>query len=198
MLLTSLPLCWSPNPRTKSCFQGVNAQTHFRLKLPTRQMLRRLRNDRIRNRRLVYFRFRVGGKHSRNSFRVSIRRLPDSKCLRSRSGCCRRRHANYPAAEPPVCRPHTQGLFLLLESLGHSPAAWSIVFRQWVVSARFPHVRCRAGGSPGSKGSEPRLLGWFSSGLSGTAVSMGRVPDYISESISRSCQRRLKIRHFAG
>ena len=31
--------------------------------------------------------------------RISIRRLPDSKCLRSRSGCCRRRHANYAAAE---------------------------------------------------------------------------------------------------
>ena len=95
--------------------------------------------------------------------------------------------------EPPVCRPHTEGLFLLLESLGHSAAAWRIVSRRWVVSARFPHVRCRAGGSPGSKDSEPRLLGWFSSELGGTAVSMGRLPDCISESISRSCQRRLKI-----
>ena len=90
-------------------------------------------------------------------------------------------------------RPHTEGLFLLLESLGHSAAAWRIVSRRWVVSARFPHVRCRAGGSPGSKDSEPRLLGWFSSELGGTAVSMGRLPDFISESISRSCQRRLKI-----
>jgi hypothetical protein len=42
--------------------------------------------------------------------RISIRRLPDSKCLRSRSGCCRRRHANYPAAESlPFAGPIPKG-----------------------------------------------------------------------------------------